>query len=374
MRPRGGPALAVAFLALAALAASPSPAAASDDFESYRTVFSVGALGVRSGPSLVTGWTQHYRGAQPHAAFAYASLPDGRNVWRFVSGQPTPAAARTAAQEGCDRDAAALQPGLTCRIAALDGTVIDAPPGTPRIAPRGQAIGPFRSAPFLYLHGPEEAQGIIIWSHGYGGPARDQRYTPLPGFLAPLNDAGWDVFRYDRDPLEDDIAVALPRLVRALPMLQRAGYRRIVLGGQSRGAWQSILAATERPELVDSVIAAAPAAHGEAGEANNLGVAIADFRRALAGLPANRVRLAVLLFEGDPFDPNPAERAELVATLAASRAAPTVALFPNTGPTGHSGAHDWRFTQRHTACVLTFLNAPVPATLRGVRREACGGG
>lgn len=372
---RGGWVLTVAFLALAAGLASRSTASdGSDDFESYRSVFSAGALGIRSGPSLVTGWTQHYRGATPHAAFAYATLPDGRNTWRFVSGQASPEAARRAAQEGCDRDANALSPGLTCRIAALDGTIIDAPPGIPRIEPRGQAIGPFRSAPFLYRHGPAAAQGVIVWSHGYGGSGSDQRTTPIPGFLGPLNDAGWDVFRFDRDPLEDDIATALPRLERGLPQLRAAGYRRIVLAGQSRGGWQSILAASEQPELVDAVIAAAPAAHGESGQSNNHGVAMADFRRVLSGLPADRVRLAVLLFDNDGYDPNPGERAAFLAELAASRTAPTMTLWPNTGPVGHSGAHDWRFTQRHTGCMLTFLRAPAPITLRGVRREACGGG
>jgi len=372
---RGGWGLTVAFLALAAALACPAAATDGvDDYESYRQVFSVGALGIRSGPSLATGWTQHYRGAAPHAAFAYATLPDGRNVWRFVSGQPSPEAARRAAQEGCDRDAAALRPGMTCRIAALDGTVLGAPEGTPHVAPQGVTIGPFRSAPFLYRHGPAEAQGVIIWSHGYGGPTRDQRSTPIPGFVAPLNDAGWDVFRFDREPLEDDIGSALPRLVRGLAALRRAGYRRIVLAGQSRGAWQSILAASERPDLVEAVIAAAPAAHGERGEPNNHGVAMDDFRRAIASLPADRVRLAVLLFEGDPYDPGPAERAEAVAQLAAVRAAPTVALFPNTGPSGHGGVHDWRFTQRHAGCMLTFLQAPPQAVARGVRREACGGG
>jgi len=372
---RRGWAFTVAVLALATGPAGPSAARGpSDDFANYRAVFSAAALGIRAGPSLVMGWTQHYRGAVPHAAFAYAAMPDGRSVWRFVSGQSSPGSARAAVQEACDRDAAALGPGVTCRVAALDGAVVDAPPGAPRITPSSKSIGPFRSAPLMFRHGPAAAQGVIIWSHGYGGPTRNLRDVPVPGFLGPLNDAGWDIIRFDREPLEDDVATSLPGLVRGLPALRQEGYRRIVLGGQSRGGWQSILAASERPDLVDSVIAAAPAAHGEVGAPNNLSVSLADFRRVLSGLPLDRVRLAVLLFDGDNFDPSPEGRAGLVAELAGARAAPTLALWPNTGPTGHGGASDWRFTQRQAPCIMTFLQAPPQATLRGVRREACGGG
>ncbi len=362
--------------ALLALMLGMGSARAADeplDFESYRALFSLATLGGRGSASLVAGWTQHYRAAMPNAAFAFAILPDGRTVWRFANGRDTPESARDAAQSGCDRDAAAIAPGTTCRLAALNGTVIDAPAGTPSVAPRRDVIGPFRAAPFLFRHGPQAAQGAIIWSHGYGGPTRDQRETPAPGFLAPLNDAGWDVLRFDRDPIEDDIATSLPRLVRGLATVRAAGYRRIVLAGQSRGGWHSVLAAGERPDWVEAVIAAAPAAHGDAGDQNNLAVALGDFRRLLASLPPDRVRLAVLVFDGDPFDPNPGERAGLVSELATTRSAPTLAIWP-MGITGHGAAQDWRFTARHAACLLTFVQGSAGAAARGLRREACGGG
>ena len=39
-------------------------------------------------------------------------------------------------------------------------------------------------------------------------------------------------------------------MLRALPLLREAGYGRIVLAGQSRGGWQSIMAAAERLAIV----------------------------------------------------------------------------------------------------------------------------
>ncbi len=371
---------------------SPPNTASADpatNLAAYHALFGIGMLqGGRPGPSLTTGWTLHYRGAVPHAAFAYALDAQGRARWSFVSGRPSVEDARARALSGCTRGlaAAGLDPAggaAACRVLAVDGTV-EGRGGGPSFPPRGETIGPFRAAPLMFRYGPAAARGAVVWGHGYGGPARDLRATPLPGFLAVLNDAGWDVLRFDRDPAEDTIFRSQPLLVRGLAALREAGYRRVVLGGQSRGGWQALLAAAERPELVDAVIATAPAAHGSAEQPNNHAAALEDFRRVLAGLPEDgRVRLGVVLFEGDPFDPGPAERAAIMADLARRRAAPTLAIWPGAAGgregapaeiRGHAGAQDWRFTRYYAGCLLTLVQAPPAAVARGVRREPCGGG
>ena len=138
------------------------------------------------------------------------------------------------------------------------------------------------------------------------------------------------------------------------------------------------MAASARPELVDAVIATAPAAHGEASRANNLLAGLDDFRRLLAGLPATGPRLAVVFFDGDDFDPDPERRAAMLEALARDRRAPTLALWPQgPGPLpirGHGAAGDWRFTALYGACLLTLVEAPAAAAPRGLRRAACGGG
>jgi pimeloyl-ACP methyl ester carboxylesterase len=253
---------------------------------------------------------------------------------------------------------------------AEDGTL----PGRAAFRPVQAAIGPFRAAPLMFRHGPRAAEGVVVWSHGYGGPTADHRVRPAPGALAALNDAGWDILRFDRDPAEDHLAASLSALGRGLPLLRAAGYRRIVLAGQSRGGWQSVMAAAERPELVHAALAFAPAAHGEAERPNNHAAALADFARLLAGLPPDGPRLAVAVFEGDGFDPDPAARAALVAEAATRRRAPTLALFPENAARGHSGGFDWRFTSLHAPCLLTLVRAPDAAVARGLRRAPCGGG
>jgi pimeloyl-ACP methyl ester carboxylesterase len=360
---------------LLAAAAAPALAFSAGEEERYRAVFSAASLGVaRPSANLVASFTLHYRGAMPHAAFALATeAATGRSAWAFVGGQPTPEAAAAAALERCRRSLGQLQ--AECRLGARDGT--PAAPPSAGVAPQTGTLGPFRLSPLHLRRGPEAARGVLVWGHGYGGPDRDNRNAPTPGLVSVLNDAGWDVLRFDRHPGEDAIAASLPRLVSGLPALRAAGYRQVVLGGQSRGGWQAIMAAAERPELVHAVLATAPAAHGEAQRPNNHGAALDDFRRLLAGLPVQGgPRLLVALFDEDPFDPDPERRAALLEALARERGAPTLALWPQAAPPirGHNGLYEPAFTRLYGACVLTLVQAPEAAAPRGLRRAPCGGG
>lgn len=357
----------------------PGPVAAAGE-AAHARFFSAGSIPVAlPSTGLSISFTQHYRGAVPHAAFAFAQGADGRAAWSMVSGQDSPEQAERTALANCNRQLLRMRGegvGSPCRILAVDGDLRgpsgQAQPGAPSVSPERGGIGPFTRSPFHLHRGPRAAEGAVIWAHGYGGAEEDHRGHALPGLVTPLNEAGFDIFRFDRHPGDDSLFVTLPRLVRALPALREAGYGRIILGGQSRGAWQAILAATERPDLVDSVLAAAPAAHGERPEQR--GIALEDFRRVLAGLDERRTRVAVMLFDRDEFDPSPEERAQTVAALAQRRSVPTLALWA-TGPArGHSGVSDWRFTREYAGCVVTLVQAPPAAAPRGLRREGCGGG
>lgn len=357
-------------LLLALLVALPAAARGPDPEEAYRAAFSAARLGEPpASAALTTEFTLSYRGAIPHAAFAVARDPaTGRSAWGWVAAQPSPEAAEAAALERCRRSIGTLQ--AECRILAVDGAVAGAPP----VAPVAGTLGPFRSAPLLLRRGPAAARGVVVWGHGFGGPDRDNRNRATPGIVSVLNDAGWDVLRFDRHPGDDVLTTSLPRLLAGLPALREAGYRRIVLGGQSRGGWQAVMAAADRPDLVEAVIATAPAAHGEAGRPNNLGAALDDFRRLLAGLPADAPRLLVALFDGDDYDPDPERRALQVETLARERSAPTLALWPRQDIRGHNGVADWRFARLYGGCVLTLVQAAPAAAPRGLRRDPCGGG
>ncbi len=359
---------------LAALLAIPTPPAAamSTEEEAYRAAFSAAVLGTPlPGPSVVTGFTMHYRGATPHAAFAISQDADGRGAWAMGTGRATPEEAREVALSLCRGSAQSARGGALqapCRIVAVDGLV----EGMPPIALQTGAIGPFSRSPLHFHRGPAGALGVVIWGHAYGGSERDLRRAPTPGFLSALNNAGYDIYRFDRHPGDDALHHSLPLLLAGLPAMR--GYARVILAGQSRGGWQALLAAAQAPTLVDGVIATAPAAHGEVGGEERPALALEDFRRQLMGLPGGSSRVLFAVFDEDEYDPGPGNRAGMVAAAAAARPAPMLAIWPHPPLRGHSGAFDWRFTRDFAACVLTFFQAPPASAPRGLRREGCGGG
>jgi pimeloyl-ACP methyl ester carboxylesterase len=359
-------------LALTTAAARAQQLAADPGFAAYRAAFSATTLPAGAGTSALTGWSLHYRGAVPHAAFAIAATPEGRLLrWRFVGGRPTPEAAAQEVLEACGREDLRNAPiGSGCRLLAVDLSLSGLPP---LMALRGETIGPFRASPMHWRFGPRRAMGVVVWGHGYNGRDRDNRSSAAPGFLSVLNDAGWDILRYDRNPARDELQASLPPLVAALPLLRQAGYARVVIGGQSRGGWQALLAAGERPEMVDAVIATAPAAHGDMRRGAANGTAIEDFGRLLAGLPRARLRIGVVLFDDDNYDPDVLRRGAAVEITAQTRLAPTLLLRPASPVRGHDGVTEAGFTTRYAGCLLSLIQAPAATAPRGLRRSGCAG-
>ena len=359
-----------AMLRLLMLLLTIAPLAQADE-AAYHAAFSAAALGAPlPGQSTAIAFTMHYRGAVPHAAFAASQDSDGRGAWGMASGHSDAASAREAALRLCRGSAEGARGGALqapCRLVALDGQV----EGQAAVPMQAGAVGPFRRSPLHLFRGPAAALGVVVWGHGYGGSERDERGAPTPGFISALNNAGYDVLRFDRHPGDDTLAQALPALLSGLPALRP--YARVILAGQSRGGWQALLAAAQAPALVDGVIAIAPAAHGEVGSESRTALALEDFRRHLAGLAAVPPRILVAVFDGDEFDPGPAARAGAGAELAQNRAAPMLAVWPQQ-LRGHGGGMGWRFTRDFAGCVLMLFQAPEASAPRGLRREGCGGG
>src|SRR5262249_43606842 len=112
--------------------------------------------------------------------------------------------------------------------------------------------------------GPERAMGVVVWNHGRSITVEDYE-SPTPPYLRALRDSSWDVLRFNRLRDGDTLTASTRRLVDAVEQLKQAGYRRIVLTGQSFGAFLALMAA-DASEDVDAVVATAPAAFGSFDE------------------------------------------------------------------------------------------------------------
>ncbi len=160
------------------------------------------------------------------------------------------------------------------------------------------------------------------------------------------------MLRFDRAPETDETDEAAAWLRGAVRRLRAEGYRRVVVGGQSRGAWNA-LQALEEPGLADAVVAIAPAAHGATGSPA-WAWALEDLRRVVAAARSPEARVAVANFAGDEFDPDPEQRAAIFRSLAQPRVGALLLLDRPPEVSGHGGGADSRFTLRYGACLLDF--------------------
>jgi len=311
-----------------------------------------GVLDIVAVPHLgAEGRDDYARFLQQATPRAFALSPDG--AWGWAAAMPDQAATEARALELCGRW------GGGCRLYARDLVVVwpglESPPPPPAPAVPLQAGPGWALVPdgrFLW-HGPAAARGAYVWAHGRAAGGQDSRGSQPQPHVRVFNNAGYDVLRFDRDPVTDETEAAAAWLRAALRALRAQGYARLVVGGQSRGAWNA-LQMLDAPGLVDGVVAIAPAAHGATGSPA-WAWAIEDLLRVVSAARSPAARVAIATFASDEFDPDPDRRASLFRTLNAPRIGALLLLDRPPGVSGHGGGAESRFTLRYGGCLLAFV-------------------
>lgn len=217
-------------------------------------------------------------------------------------------------------------------------------------AARAEEAGALRSAPGIEPD-PARAAGAVVWLHPF---ARELPAPDAPDLALRLVAMGYDLWRFDRAGGPDPLEAGAARLAEGTGLLRARGYRRIVLLGESRGAFIALVA-LRAPGLADAVVLAAPAAHGRRPERR--AQALADFAAALDAAARPAPRIALLLFEDDGWDPDPAARAALLRAAAARLGMPALVLDRPAAPTGHGGLQEPELDARFGACLAAFVTA-----------------
>lgn len=202
------------------------------------------------------------------------------------------------------------------------------------------------------LFGPQRAKGAVVWNHGRS-LADDDARSPTPLYLRALREADWDVLRFDRPRAGDTLDHSAQQLAGIVARLKQQGYRRIVLAGQSYGAFLALMAA-DQSDAVDAVIATAPAAYGDFAEfygtwrlnATRLYPLIERVRRA---------RVMLFFFHGDDFDPG--GRGETSRAILARRGLGFAVVDQPAYLVGHWISASGAFLRRFGDCVRDFADA-----------------
>ena len=287
---------------------------------------------------------------------AFAVSPSGKLGWASGDIRDTIEAVRDKALQQC-----AAKGASGCALYAENLDVVwpgqqshAAPPPGPLVKTWNYALVP--DARFIW-HGPTAARGVVVWAHGYGGPELDNRGIQPQSLIRPLNNVGYDVVRFDREPMADARDRAAGWLHDGLQEMRRIGYRSVVAAGQSRGAWNS-LQVLDTPGLADVVIAVSPAAHGT-GDSTNLTAQYDDLRAIMAGVPDTRTRVAFVQFSGDTFIGDPDRRTRLMQG-AAPRLGALLLIDRPEGFTGHGASATAAFGRRYGECLMHFTIDPSP--------------
>lgn len=371
VRPRRSRRAAIAFVgAVAILAQIPSLKAEyagpvhSDDEIKRLTEY----RGPVATPNVLAAWTQDFLGERANRAIAVSDKGSYGTGFGFTKLDD----ATETALKNCRTRGERENLGTDCKLYAVN-TKIVYPGAEYALPPLDIKICDFTFRNEYVFYGPRRAKGIIVWGHGFGKKCQTQnRASPWP-FVNRFNLAGWDILQFDRDPCyDDDINWAIGKLTQSVPMLRDAGYRTIVLGGQSRGAWQSLEAVRRGKitNLVSGVIAVSPARNGENTAA--LQKQPDEWRQLIDGFDAGPIRICVLFFDKDSFNPAAAYQTQYAREGLSAKKIDNVLIYESdpailkeaSGQNGHYGAGSAKFTAKYSPCLIRFIET-------GERAESC---
>lgn len=207
----------------------------------------------------------------------------------------------------------------------------------------------------LPANGPARALGVVVWNHGIHGTTQSWM-APAPPVLRLLQRRGWDVImlkRHHAAETENVLYRTVQRTLQEAAALKRAGYRKVVLAGQSFGGYVTLEAIDSSPDI-DAAVALAPGVRS-LGVTGRLDASITDriLQRASIG------RLALVFPKNDAMFGN-LERGESAEQILSRRAIPYLLLDERSGVTGHGGAVTGRFALRYGGCLADFLTDPSP--------------
>lgn len=202
------------------------------------------------------------------------------------------------------------------------------------------------------------ARGVVLFMDGRGEIASETQ-PALPLYLRILSERyQWHVATivrpHEMDRNEDDEAI-LGYLHKEITDLKSAGYAKIVLAGQSRGAWLAIKSG-QRNALVHAAIATAPSTHGVSS--NDL----LKQNRELLELVQSRPngRLLLFLFRSDPREGGELPRGEQLRALAKEKGLSVLLVDRPSELDGHGASTSGRFARRFSECINAYLLLPSP--------------
>ena len=293
----------------------------------------------------------------PHRAFVVGG--DGKPYWYAGVSGPDPSNAIASALKRC-----AERSPEPCRLQTVNNVTVSGVDRwreeVPARSPDAPDLGRVRPAPYWSMRGPQLANGLVVWSHGYQA-GRNATESAPQAWIGRFTRLGYDLYRFDREWIADWASDATA-LAEAMRKARALGYRRIVLAGQSAGAWVS-LAALARGAPVDGVISIAAAHHGEVKKMTDTTRARSEWQHVLKAIRPG-ARIVVVNFAADDYDVG-GRMADARQIFTKTGVAAEIIDGPE-GFSGHGAGANFAFARKFGACLQAFIE-------QGTRQKPCGG-
>lgn len=281
----------------------------------------------------------------PHRAFAVA--PDGNASWWAGGSGPDPGRVIAAALKRCEEKA-----NQACTLHVVNNYTVTGRDWRELVPARSAGavdIGRLRPEPYWSMRGPQLAAGLIVWSHGYMAGKNSTDSAPQP-WIGRFTQLGYDLYRFDREWITDWASDATA-LADAVSKARKMGYRRVLLAGQSAGAWVS-LAALQRGAAVDGVISIAAAHHGTVDKMRDTTRARSEWQHVIEGI--NRgPRVVLVNFAEDAYDVG--GRMGDARSIFAKSGVDAVIIDDPAGFKSHSAGSDFAFARKFGPCMQAFI-------------------
>jgi pimeloyl-ACP methyl ester carboxylesterase len=220
---------------------------------------------------------------------------------------------------------------------------------------QSQPMGAFTPDPDNHNVGPQQAKGLIVWSHGYM-TGRDSTSNATQPYVKNWTSNGYDGYRFDREYIHDPTTDA-NKIVQAVQAARALGYKRIILAGQSTGAWESIIAASKGAQM-DAVIAVSPAWHGKLSPTNDGSRAKSEWATYVRAIRPG-ARYFVVKFLKDDYDPG--GMLEATKTVFDRDGVDALLLNYPAGFSGHGAGNTQSFNSKFGRCLFGYIETGVKA-------------
>lgn len=217
------------------------------------------------------------------------------------------------------------------------------------------AVFPGSKAPKDHPRGPEKARGLVIWNDGYDpAVAAPLKTPPIVQYFA---EAGWDAMNLRRHTaVMGDQTVNL--ILSGIEQAKAKGYQRILLFGQSRGAYASIQTGTYKPDIL-GILPLAPAGFGDYGRSNQWRQNHTAIRDLWESYKGSGIRVAAGFFTGDDWfeTKEPGVRGPYATKRLTELGVANFIINEPAHPwmQGHGGGYTWQFARRFGPCLDHFF-------------------